>query len=488
MAFRVLKNSFWGMSLALAVIGLSACQEEAMQPEANNAETVKSDITIITNGTVLTMNAAYDVIDEGTLVIKGNEIVAIGGATLAGEYKGAVIIDAKGGIIMPGMINLHNHLSMVAFRGLAETGMESVEDRLYKYFFPLEKNLLDRNLIRVSARQAAIEMALGGVTTTTDMYYHEDEVAKSVKEVGLRGVLGETIIGFPVVDAPTPFGGLAYAEQFIKDWQGDALITPAIAPHAPYTMSPEELLKAKALADKYGAPLIMHMAEFASEAENTAKAYPDTTQNRSVIAYLNDIGFLGDNVLAAHVIYLDDKDMDILKAKGVGVSHNPKANTKDMSGLSPAWTMYKKGIDIGLGTDGPMSSNQMDIINVMPYAVRVARVRGNDVSRFNPRDAVEMATIGGARALDMEARIGSLEIGKRADIIIVDTTAPNMQPNYDPYASLVFSAYPSNVALTMVDGKVVARDGEVLTINKKDHQEQWGKVMDTVGEFAQTLR
>lgn len=466
------------LSVGSALCALGACASE---------EKPKSEYTLITNGQVLTMNQNFDIIMDGCVVVRAAQIETVSAHCDLNAYPNAEIIDAKGGIVMPGMINLHNHLSMVAFRGLAESGVVDVHDRLYNYFFPLEKELLNRDLIRVSARHAAIEMALGGVTTTTDMYYHEDEVAKSVKEVGLRGVLGETVIGFPVVDAPDVYGGLEYAREFIEAWKDDALITPAVAPHAPYSVSPEMLLKSKALADEYGVPVILHMAEMANEKDTVATNFPNTTQDKSVVKYLDDIGFLGPNVLAAHVIYIDETDMEILKARGVGVSHNPKANTKDSSGMAPAWQTRQAGVDMGLGTDGPMSSNQLDIINVMNYAARLARIESGEVSKFEPRELVQMATIGGAKALDMADKIGSLEPGKLADIIIIETGSPNMQPNYDPYATLVFSAYPSNVVLTMVNGVVVARDGQALNIDMAQHQAEWDKITDTVAEFAQSL-
>jgi len=450
-------------------------------------EQPKSEYTLITNGQILTMNQSFDILLEGCVVVRGSQIKSITESCDVSTYPNAQVIDAQGGIIMPGMINLHNHLSMVAFRGLAENGIIDVHDRLYNYFFPLEKELLNRELIRVSARHAAIEMALGGVTTTTDMYYHEDEVAKSVKEVGLRGVLGETVIGFPVVDAPEIYGGLEYARGFIEAWKDDTLITPAVAPHAPYSVSPEMLMKSKALADEYGVPVILHMAEMVTEKDTVATNFPNTTQEKSVVQYLDGIGFLGPNVLAAHVIYVDEVDMEILKARGVGVSHNPKANSKDSSGTAPAWQTRAIGVDMGLGTDGPMSSNQLDIINVMNYVARLARIESGEVSKFEPRELVEMATIGGAKALNMADKIGSLEPGKLADIIIIETGSPNMQPNYDPYATLVFAAYPSNVVLTMVNGDVVARNGSAVNIDIASHQAEWDKITDRVAEFAQTL-
>lgn len=446
----------------------------------------KEDVTlIIHNATVVTMDEALTVHKEGTVVVRDDTIVSVGGEELLELYTAPETIDAGGSIVMPGMINTHNHISMVAFRGLGEY---AVEDRLFKFFFPLEKELLNRNLIRVSARHAAMELVLGGVTTVTDMYYHEDEVAKSVKQVGMRGVLGQTIIGFPVVDSEEPYGGLEYAVDFIEAFKGDDLITPALAPHAPYTVSAEKLMETKALAAEYDVPIVIHLAEFHGEKAKIEERFPDTPKDQSVIEYLDGIGFLGPEVLGAHVIAVNDSDMELLKKRGVGIAHNPKANTKGGDGLAPAWEMVQKNLAVGLGTDGPMSSNQMDTLSVMGYAARIARIRYEDGIKFTPVELVQMATIGGARALNMEDRIGSLEPGKAADIIILDTNSPNMQPLYDVYAAIAFQANPGDVSTTIVNGRTVVKDRIIQTIDLETHQKEWNSVTQRVAEFAKTLR
>lgn len=461
---------------ALTCVGLALA---ASAPAAEHAD------IIIKNAHVLTIDASANVYEAGVVAIRGDSIAAVGGTDLLGQYEADTVIDAGGDIVMPGMISLHNHISMVAFRGLGENG---VEDRLFKFFFPLEKEMLSRDLIRVAARHGAIEMALGGVTLVTDMYYHEDEVAKGVAEVGIRGVLGETVIGFPVVDAPEPWGGLAYAEKFIEEWKGHDLITPAVAPHAAYTVPPEWLLKTKALADREGVPVLLHTAEFAHEKKLIRERIGDFPEDQSVVRYLEEMGFLGDSLVAAHVIYVDEADMEILKRHGVGVGHNPKANLRGITGMSPAWEMFKKDLDIGLGTDGPMSSNQMDTLNVINYAQGVARWRGKDSTRFTPYELIYMATMGGARALDMEDRLGSIEVGKKADVVILDAHAPNMQPLYDVYATIAFSAYPGNVRTTIVNGEVVVADREMKQVDMANHWREWKKLTDRVGEFAKTLK
>ena len=443
---------------------------------------------MITNAQILTMDNNRKVYENGVIVVKDNRIVAIGSNNIALKYEAKKTIDADGDIVMPGMVNLHNHIPMVAFRGLGENGEEN---RLFKFFFPLEKELLSRDLIRIASRQAAMELALSGVTMVADMYYHEDEVAKSVAQVGIRGVLGETVMQFPVVDAPKPYGGFEYAKKYISEWKGHPLITPAIAPHATYTVTPEWLLKSKNLAEKENVPMLVHVTESEGEKQLINERILSKTEplpeNKSIIQYLEDMGFLSDKLLAAHVIFLDENDMRILKKHGVGIAHNPKANSRAGTGISPAWQMYKMKLDIGLGTDGPMSSNQMDIFNVMSYAASVARLPSKDDSRFTPYELVDMATMGGARALDMESEIGSLEVGKKADIIIVDTDAANTQPNYDPFATIAFAAYPQNVTHTIVDGNVIVENGILKTIDIKEHNKQWIPLTQKVAEFAKTL-
>ena len=439
---------------------------------------------IIKGAHVLTMDDSATVYENGVIAVKGDRIAGVGGAELLDEFRAEMLIDAGGDIVMPGMISLHNHISMVAFRGLGENG---VKDRLFKFFFPLEKEMLSRDLIRIAARHGAIEMALAGVTLVTDMYYHEDEVARGVAEVGIRGVLGETVIGFPVVDAAEPWGGLAYAEKFIEEWKGHDLITPAVAPHAAYTVPPDWLLKTKAVADREGVPILLHTAEFGHEKRLIRERFGEFPEGQSVVRYLEEMGLLGDNLVAAHVIYVDAEDMEILKRHGVGVGHNPKANLRGITGMSPAWEMFKKDLDIGLGTDGPMSSNQMDILNVMNYAQGVARWLGKDATRFTPYELVYMATMGGARALDMEDQIGSLEVGKKADLVILDAHAPNMQPLYDVYATIAFSAYPENVRTTIVNGALVVSDRELKQVDMDAHWREWEQMTKRVAEFAKTL-
>lgn len=454
-------------SLAIALSALSCGA-----PTADALAAEPADI-IIRNAKVLTIDAERHMYDKGVVVIRGNLIAAVGGAELADRYTAPTVIDAGGDIVMPGLINGHNHLSMSVFRGVRST---QEHPSLFTFFFPLEAQTLTRELIRVSAREGALESAMAGVTTVTDMYYHEDEVAKSVAEVGIRGVLGETVINFPVVDAPQPYGGYEYAKKYIREWKGHPLITPAVAPHAEYTVTAEWIRKCRALAEAEGVPYLMHVVESPVERERMEKDLGVDFKGRSVIKYLEDEGALGDSLIAAHVIYLDNDDIQILKKHGVGVSHNPKANG---SHFSPSWRMFQQGVDVGLGTDGPLGVSKMDILEQMAYARLTAHSFG-DPETDTPYDWVYMATMGGAKMLDKEKEIGSLEVGKKADMIVIDVDTPNMQPQFDPYWQVAYSTYPNNVLTTIVDGKFVMRDRVIQTVDMKKHQSDWEPIAKKV--------
>ena len=436
---------------------------------------------IIKNGQILTMNANKDVIENGVIIVDNDRIVAIGNSKLLSKYKSNQVIDAKKGIVIPGMINAHNHLPMIAFRGLGEEG---IKNRLFAYFFPLEKEKLSRDLIYKATIHGTIDLAMGGVTTYVDMYYHMDEMAKATKKIGLRAVLGETVIKFPVVDAKKPYGGLDYADKFIQGYLADELITPAIAPHAPYTVSKEKLLAIKAMSDKYSVPILIHSGEFANEASRIQ----GSNGKDSSIKYMNKIGFLSNRVLLAHSIHMSDEDIEIVKNTGAGISYNPMANAKGATGIARIKEMQDKGIKkIGLGTDGPMSSNQVDLFRTLSYASVMQRIKYNDRTIMTPSTVLELATIGGARALNMDSQIGSLEKGKKADIVIIETTSPNMIPNYNPYATLVFQANAHNVDTTIVNGKVIVKNRKLLTYDIEKDRKDMKVITDDISVFATEL-
>lgn len=439
---------------------------------------------MITDGTVLTMNPESTVFEHGTVVVSDGKIVAVGGPELTAKYQAKKVLDVKGDIVMPGLINTHTHGSMTVFRSLGD----DVPDRLHRYIFPLENKLVSRDMVRTGANLANIEMIKGGVTTYADMYYFEDEVAKTVDKAGLRAVLGETIINFPVADAQTPEEGIAYAVRFINEYKGHPRITPAFAPHAPYTNTTENLQKIAALSEELNVPVMIHLAETDREKEEIAKR----TGGKSPVQYMVDIGVLNNRLLAAHVIMADENDLNLLKKYDVGVAHNISANTKSAKGVAPVTQMLEKGIRTGLGTDGPMSSNTLTTMNELNLVGKIHKLETKNRAAMPPLTVVEMATMGSARALHMDDKIGSLETGKLADIIVVDTKAPNMVPVYSPYAALVYGANGANVRHTIVDGVILMEDRQLLTVNEneiiQDAQRFAEKVRETVRASGEEVK
>ncbi len=435
---------------------------------------------IIKNGQILTMNAQKDIIQDGVLVVDQDKIVAIGNEDLLKKYTSKNTIDANNGIIMPGMVNTHNHLPMIAFRGLGEEG---ISNRLFAYFFPLEKEKLSRDLIYQATRLGALDLAQSGVTTFADMYYHVDDMARATKEVGLRAVLGETVIKFPVVDAKEPFGGIEYAKPFIEHYKNDPLITPALAPHAVYTVTEAKFKEIDLLSKHYDIPILIHVSEFGNESDRIE----GNTEKLSPVEWLNKIGVLNDRMVLAHAIHIDQDDINLIKKSGAGVAYNPMANAKGATGIAPAWEMYQQDIPIGLGTDGPMSSNQVDLWRTLSYAANMQRLKHDDRTIMIPEQVIEMATIGGAKALHMEEKIGSLEVNKKADVIIVETRSANMRPNYNPYATLVYQANPSNVNTTIVNGEVIMHNREMTKVNASDINSEIDKIEKDISAFAKEL-
>lgn len=442
---------------------------------------MNNKITIFKNITVITMNENKDVIENGYVAYKGNKIIYVGTnnieEALLADHE-VEIIDGEEGILMPGMVNCHTHASMVPFRSLAD----DYKDRLKRYLFPLEQRLVDEKLTYVGAKYAIAEMLLGGVTTFCDMYYFEDEVAKASKELNIRGVLCETVLNFSAPDAKEPFGGLDYSRIFIKKWKNDTLITPGIAPHAPYTNTDKSLKEAYEISKKYQVPLTMHVAEMDYELSEYKEKY-----NLTPVQYLDELGILDSNFISAHTVLVNDNDIDILKKKGVGVSHNIGANAKGAKGIAPIIKMREKGINIGLGTDGPMSGNTLDIITQMSQVGKIHKLFNSDRTLLPSDELVEMATIGGAKVLGMGNKIGSIEIGKVADLTLIETQSVNMQPIYDYYASIVYSANPSNVDTVVVDGIIVVKNKKLLSGDFTEIRRELVGLKEMISEVAKSL-
>ena len=415
---------------------------------------------VVANGTVVTMDGGGRVLAPGSVAIDGSDIVAVDTpVAIRRRFQARDTIDALGSVILPGLINTHTHAPMVLYRGLADD--LSLMDWLEKYIFRAEAKTVSPEFVRVGTRLAALEMIQSGTTTFADMYYFEEEIAKEAKAAGLRAVLGQTIIQLPVADAKTPAEGLARAERFIGAWRHDSLITPAVAPHALYTLDGTTLKAARDLATRHDVPTLIHLAETQSETQ-TAR---DRGQS-SPVMYLDSLGFLGSGVLGAHGIWVSPDDMALLKVRGVAISHNPASNMKLASGTAPVPAYLKSGIALGLGTDGAASSNDLDMFEAMRLAALLHKVQSLDPRVVTARQALEMATIGGARALGMATQTGSLEPGKRADVIIVSMTGARQTPMYDPVSHLVYVTHGDDVQTTIVNGKVLMRARKVLTLDQ----------------------
>jgi 5-methylthioadenosine/S-adenosylhomocysteine deaminase len=363
---------------------------------------------------------------------------------------------------------------MVLYRGLADD--LALKEWLEQYIFPAEAKTVSPAFVRAGTRLAALEMIQSGTTTYADMYYFEEEIAKETKAAGLRGVLGQTVIQFPVADAKTPDEALARAEVFIKAFKGDSLITPAVAPHAMYTLDAATLRAARELARRHGVPTLIHVAETRDEVKTSQDQH-----KLSPVAYLDSLGFLGPGVLAAHGVWVSDAEAALLQSRGVGVSHNPESNMKLASGVAPVPAYLKAGVALGLGTDGAASNNDLDMFEAMRAASLLHMLHTGDPRVVGARTALEMATIGGARALGMDKQIGSLEAGKRADVIIVSTRRARQTPMYDPISHLVYVTRGDDVQTTIVNGNVLMRDRRVLTLNET-------AVLDDARAWAEKVR
>jgi 5-methylthioadenosine/S-adenosylhomocysteine deaminase len=417
---------------------------------------------LVYGGPVVTMDAGDRVIPAGAVAIDGSRIIAVGPADeLLARYDAADRIDVRGQVIMPGLINTHTHAPMVLFRGLADD--LALMDWLDKYIFPAEAKTVSPDFVRIGTRLAALEMIQSGTTTFADMYYFEDDVAEATHEAGLRGVLGESVIRFPVADAKSPEDGLARAEAFIAKWKDDPLITPAVAPHAPYTVDSGTLRAARDLANKYGVPLLIHLAETRDEVKIIEDAH-----HQSPTRYLDTLGIWNGRSLAAHAIWIDDADMKILAERGVGVAHNPESNMKLASGIAAVTKWLDHGMRVGLGTDGAASNNDLDMFEAMRVAALLQKVATGDPRVLPASQALELATRRGAEALGLGDRIGSLEPGKEADLIAVSMDGARQTPMFDPMSHLVYVSRGDDVRTTIVAGRVLMRDGQVLTLKVAD--------------------
>ena len=410
---------------------------------------------------VVTMDAQHRLIEDGAVAVRAERIIAVGKRSdLEKQFQPRQRLDRPQALIMPGLINTHTHAAMSLLRGLADD--LRLQEWLEKYIFPAEAKNVSSDFVLWGTRLACLEMMLSGTTTYVDMYYFEDRVAQATKEAGLRGVLGETIIGFPSPDSKSSGAALAYTEKFIRQYKDDPLIVPAVAPHALYTNSDVDLRGSRRLANQYGVPLVIHLSETKRENEEIS-----AKRGMSPARTLDTIGVFDGRTIAAHGVWLDDADIKILKAHNVGVAHCPSSNMKLASGVAPVLKLLASGIATGLGTDGPAgSNNDFNLMEEINLASNLQKVTSGDPTALPALAAIEMATSLGARVAGLEKEIGSLEPGKRADLITVRLDRPHALPMYNVYSQIAYALKGSDVQDVTVNGKPVVRDGHSLTLNE----------------------
>ncbi|REJ79290.1 MAG: amidohydrolase [Acidobacteria bacterium] len=441
-------------------------------PQKKNVE------ILIVGGTVVTMDGEMRVIKDGAVAIDKGKIVAVGSsANVSKAFSGKTKINAEGKAVIPGLINTHTHIPMTVFRGIADD--LDLQEWLTKYIFPAEAKNVDEKMVRIGTRLGLAELIRGGTTTFCDMYYFEDVIAEETEKAGVRGVLGETLIDFPAPDNKTWEEAMAYSEKYAKKWKGNVLITPAIAPHAPYTVSEEHLKATRKLANEIGVPLVIHLAEAQTEVD-----YVRENKNMRPVEYVNKIGLFEGQTIAAHVIKVNDEEIDVLKRAGVGVAHNPQSNMKLAAGVAPVPSMLAKSLNLGLGTDGPASNNDLSLWEEMDTAAKLHKITSGDPKVVSAEQAFTMATIGGARALHLSDKVGSLEEGKLADIVIIGLDSLHQTPLYNIFSHLVYATKASDVETVIIHGRLIMQDRRLLTLNetaiRRDANALRDKIIDSL--------
>lgn len=431
--------------------------------------------TIITGGTILTLDKNDKKIEEGALAIDGDTIVATGKAEeLKKQFCSRALIDTADCLVMPGLVNGHTHAAMSCFRGIADD-LELMA-WLNNYIFPAEAKNVDPELVYWGSLLAGAEMIKSGTTTFCDMYIFEEETARAAKQAGLRCLLGEVLFDFPSPNIKTPAEGFAYTRQLIERWADDPLINIVVEPHSLYTCSPALLTEAKNIADAYHVPYAVHLLE-----NQTEQARLHHMFGKKALVFLKDIGYLTERFLAYHCVCLDEDDIELFADHGCQAVHVPESNMKLASGVAPVPAMLKAAITVGLGTDGCASNNNLDMFQAMDAAAKLHKVISLDPTVMNAKTVIRMATCEGAQALGLGNITGSLEVGKKADIAIIDCNKPHLTPMYNEYSHLVYAASGADVDTVLINGQVVMRNRRLLTIDERE-------VMARVREIAVKIK
>jgi len=437
---------------------------------------------LLTGGVVVTMDEAYTIYEDGAIAIAGDSIVAVGPTAVITEtYTAPETIDCQGKVIMPGLVNAHTHIPMTLLRGLND---DLRLDVWLGYLMPLEREFVTPEFVKLGTQIACAEMIRSGVTSFADMYYFEDEIAAETAVIGMRALLGQTVLIFPAPDAATYEDALVLCRRFIEKWHGHPLIQPAVAPHAWYTGTPEMNRACADLARAYDVPIHTHVSETALEAQNSMEQ-----NHMPVVNWISKHGLLETKLLAAHCVHLDEGEMFALKEAGAGVAHCPTSNLKLSSGIAAVGQMLSLGLNVGVGTDGPASNNDLDMFEEVRLAALLAKTKSNDPTVLPARQALELATISGARALHMADKTGSLEAGKRADLAIVEMEGIHNQPQFNNhadavYSRLIYAAKSSDVADVMCNGRWLMRDRTLLTIDEAAAKQAAAQVAADIDAFV----
>jgi len=416
---------------------------------------------LIMDGAVVTMDNHQTVFDRGYLAIRGNRIVDVGpmSGLASRRYRAKATMRIPGKVLMPGLINTHTHLAMTLLRGVSDD--LDLNDWLNRYIFPAEARNVTRPFVVAGTKLGLVEMIRGGITTYADMYYFEDAVAEETKRAGVRGVLGETLIDFPVPDNKTWLEAVTYSEKYVRRWKGDQLITPALAPHSLYTVSGKHLEEVRDLAEKHDVPILIHLAEARSET-----VYARDNFQSSPTRYLDRVGLLSRRVLLAHTVHVDADDLALIGRRDAGIAHCPQSNMKLASGTAPIPAMLRSSLRVGLGTDGAASNNDLNLWEEIDTSAKLHKLVSGDPTVVSASEALAMATIGGARSLHLEDSIGSLEAGKLADLIVVGMSAPHQTPMYNLISHLVYATKAGDVSDVMVNGRWLMRNRRLVTIDE----------------------
>lgn len=412
---------------------------------------------LIGNGTVLVMDAAGTRINNGAVAVQGDRIVAVGPAEQFAAWHIDRRIDARGGLVLPGLVNTHTHAAMTLLRGIADD--LPLMSWLNEHIFPAEARL-DQAMVQAGTTLACAEMILSGTTCFCDMYLFEESVAQAAQRAGMRAVVGEGLFDFPSPNYGGVEAGLAYTRELLERWADDPLITVSVDPHSPYLCAPELLQRADRLARRHKAPLVIHLSETAAEVARIRELYGVTP-----VRHLADLGVLGPHVVACHAVELTPEDIELLQRHQVKVSHNPESNMKLASGIAPVPDLLAAGVCVGLGTDGCSSNNNLDLLAEMDTAAKLHKVSRLDPTVMPAATVLRMATGDGAAVLGLDGVIGSLEPGKLADLIVIDTAQPHLTPMYDPVSHLVYAARGSDVIHSLINGRLVMENRQLKTID-----------------------